>query len=65
MLTSLTIVDDATQQTAAIEVARDIPGHGVSRLLDRLVVQKGLRQFIRMDDGMDFFCGKSMVSRLT
>ena len=32
----LTIVDDATHESVAIEVERAISGHGVSRVLDRL-----------------------------
>lgn len=57
----LTIVDDATHEAVAIEVERAISGQGVSRVLDRLAVQRGLPQVIRTDNGKEF-CGKAMVA---
>jgi putative transposase len=56
----LTIVDDATHESVAIEVERAISGHGVSRVLDRLALSRGLPKVIRTDNGQEF-CGKAMV----
>jgi len=42
-------------------VERAISGQGVSRVLDRLAVQRGLPQVIRTDNGKEF-CGKEMVA---
>jgi putative transposase len=56
----LTIVDDATHESVAIEVERSISGHGVSRVLDQLALSRGLPKVIRTDNGKEF-CGKTMV----
>ena len=56
----LTIVDDATHESVAIEVERSIWGHGVSHALDRLALSRGLPKVIRTDNGKEF-CGKTMV----
>lgn len=61
VIKSLVIVDDATHEAIAIDVERAISGHGVSRVLDRLAVSRGLPQVIRTDNGKEF-CGKTMVS---
>ena len=55
----LTIVDDATHESVAIEVERAISGHGVSRVLDRLALSRGLPKVIRTDNGKEI-CGKAM-----
>lgn len=60
VLKCLTIVDDATHEAVAIEVERAISGIGVSRVLDRLALSRGLPQIIRSDNGKEF-CGKDMV----
>ena len=57
----LTIVDDATHEAVAIEVERAISGLGVTRVLDRLALVRGLPQVIRTDNGKEF-CGKAMVT---
>ena len=57
----LTIVDDATHESVAIEVERAISGHGVSRVLDRLALSRSLPKVIRTDNGKEF-CGKAMVA---
>ena len=57
----LTIVDDATHESVAIEVERAICGHGVVRVLERLLLSRGLPQVIRTDNGKEF-CGKAMVA---
>lgn len=56
----LTIVDDATHEAVAIEVERAISGLGVTRVLDRLALARGLPQVIRTDNGKEF-CGKAML----
>lgn len=56
----LTIVDDATHEAVTIEVGRAISGLGVTRVLDRLALSRGLPQVIRTDNGKEF-CGKAMV----
>jgi len=43
----LTIVDDATHEAVAIEVERAISGCGVTRVLDRLALARGLPQVVR------------------
>jgi len=60
VLKCLTIVDDATHEAVAIEVERAISGIGVTRVLDRLALSRGLPQIIRTDNGKEF-CGKDMV----
>ena len=60
MLKALTIVDDATHESVAIEVERAISGHGVVRILERLAVQRGPPEVIRTDNGKEF-CGKAML----
>ncbi len=61
MLKCLTIVDDATHEAVAIEVERAISGLGVTRVLDRLALSRGLPQVIRTDNGKEF-CSKPMVT---
>lgn len=57
----LTVVDDATHEAVVIEVERAISGTGVTRVLDRLALGRGLPTIIRSDNGKEF-CGKAMVS---
>ncbi|ATD66083.1 IS3 family transposase [Luteimonas chenhongjianii] len=57
----LVIVDDASHEAVAIDVERAISGHGVSRVLDRLALSRGLPKVIRTDNGKEF-CGKAMLS---
>ncbi len=57
----LTIVDDATHESVAIEVERAISGMGVTRVLERLALSRGLPNVIRTDNGKEF-CGKAMVA---
>lgn len=61
VLNCLVIVDDATHEPVAIEVERAISGQGVSRVLDRLALGRGLPTVIRSDNGKEF-CGKAMVT---
>ncbi|WP_255481715.1 IS3 family transposase [Rhodanobacter sp. ANJX3] len=57
----LTVVDDATHEVVVIEVERAISGMGVTRVMDRLALSRGLPQMIRSDNGKEF-CSKAMVS---
>jgi transposase InsO family protein len=61
VLKCLTIVDDATHESVGIEVERAISGTGVTRVLDRLGVIRGLPKTIRTDNGKEF-CSKAMVA---
>jgi transposase InsO family protein len=56
----LTVVDDATRESIVIEVERAISGLGVTRVMDRLALTRGLPKIIRSDNGKEF-CGKAMV----
>ena len=60
VLKCLTIVDDATHESVAIEVERAISGHGVVRVMERLALSRGLPRIIRTDNGKEF-CGKAML----
>lgn len=57
----LTIIDDATHEAVAIVPERAIGGHVLTRILDRLAVQRGLPQAIRTDNGKEF-CGRIMLN---
>ncbi len=60
-LKCLTVVDDATHEAVVIEVERAISGKGVTRVMDRLALSRGLPRVIRSDNGKEF-CGKAMVT---
>jgi transposase InsO family protein len=57
----LTVIDDATHESVAIEPERAISGEGVTRVLDRLAVTRALPQTIRTDNGREF-CGRTMLN---
>jgi putative transposase len=57
----LTVIDDATHEAVVIEVERAISGVGVTRVLDRLALSRGLPQVIRSDNGKEF-CGQAMLA---
>jgi putative transposase len=57
----LTVVDDATHEAVVIEVERAISGLGVTRVMDRVALSRGLPKVIRSDNGKEF-CGKAMVT---
>ena len=57
----LTVVDDATHEAVAIVPERAISGHVLTRILDRLAMQRGLPQAIRTDNGKEF-CGRAMLT---
>jgi len=57
----LTVVDDATHEAVAVAPERAIGGHALTRILERLAVQRGLPQAIRTDNGREF-CGRAMLT---
>ena len=61
VLKCLTVVDDATHEAVAIVPERSISSHALTRILDRLAVQRGLPQAIRTDNGKEF-CGRAMLT---
>ena len=50
----LTLVDNFTRESLAIEVAERIGGHGVVEILMRVVEERGLPQKIQLDNGPEF-----------
>jgi putative transposase len=50
----LTLVDNFTRESLAIEVAWRLGGHGVVETLMRVVEEKGLPKSIRIDNGPEF-----------
>lgn len=61
VIKSLTVVDDATHESVAIVPERAIGGQVLTRILDRLAVERGLPQAIRTDNGKEF-CGRAMLT---
>lgn len=57
----LTVVDDATHEAVATVPERAIGGHVLTRILDRLAIQRGLPHAIRTDNGREF-CGRAMLT---
>jgi transposase InsO family protein len=60
VLKCLTIVDDATLESVAVEVERAISGQGVVNVLERLAPSRCLPRVFRTDNGKEF-CGKTMA----
>src|SRR5690242_21628731 len=60
VLKCLTIVDDATTEAIATVPARSIGGLAVTRVLDRLAIERGLPAVLRTDNGLEF-CGRTML----
>ena len=50
----LTLVDDWSRESPALEVAKSIPGERVARVLDRLAGTRGLPRTIVVDNGPEF-----------
>jgi transposase InsO family protein len=61
VLKCLAIVDDATTEAVATVPARSISGLGVSRVLDRLAIERGLPTVLRTDNALEF-CGRAMLT---
>jgi putative transposase len=51
---ALTIVDDLTKESPAIEVGQSLTGLRVVRVLERLALTRGLPEVITMDNGPEF-----------
>lgn len=51
---ALTIVDDFTRESPAIEVDHSLPGLRVTRVLDQLAITRGLPKIITVDNGPEF-----------
>src|SRR6185437_7985673 len=58
VLKGLTIVDDAMTEAVATMPARSIGGLDVTRLLDRLAVDRGLPTVLGTDNALEF-CGRT------
>jgi len=58
---SLTVVDDATHESVAIIPEHAIGGYALTRILDRLALERALPQAIRTDNGKEF-CGRAMLT---
>jgi putative transposase len=61
VLKCLTIVDDATTEAVATVPARSIGGLAVTRVLERLAIERGLPAVLRTDNGLEF-CGRTMLT---
>ena len=61
VLKCLTIVDDATTEAVAVVPARALGGLPVTRVLDRLALERGLPRVLRTDNGKEF-CGRAMLT---
>ena len=61
VIKNLTVVDDATHESVAIVSERAIGGHALTRILDGIVLHRGLPQAMRTDNGKEF-CGHAMLS---
>jgi putative transposase len=53
-LKMLTVTDEFTRESLAIEVATAIRAHGVLRVLERLVAHHGAPAYLRSDNGPEF-----------
>jgi transposase InsO family protein len=61
VLKCLAIVDDATTEAVAVVPARALGGLPVTRILDRLAIDRGLPHVLRTDNGLEF-CGRAMLT---
>ena len=57
----LTVVDDATTEAVVIVPARALGGLSVTRVLDRLALERGLPRVLRTDNGKEV-CGRAMLT---
>ncbi len=53
-LRALTVVDNYTRESLAIEVGQSLKGEDVVRVLDAVVAQRGKPQTIKVDNGSEF-----------
>jgi len=61
VLKCLTIVDDGTTEAVAATPARALGGLAVTRILDRLAIERGLPTILRTDNGPEF-CIRAMLT---
>src|SRR3954465_9757930 len=61
VLKCLTIVDDATTEAVATVPSRALGGLAVTRILDRLALERGLPAALRTDNGPEF-CSRAMLT---
>jgi transposase InsO family protein len=61
VLKCLAIVDDATTEAVATVPGRSLGGPAVTRVLDRLAVERGLPTVLRTDNALEF-CGRVMLT---
>jgi transposase InsO family protein len=61
VLKCLTVVDDATTEAVAVVPARALGGLPVTRIFDRLAIERGLPQVLRTDNALEF-CGRAMMT---
>jgi transposase InsO family protein len=57
VLKCLAIVEDATSEAVATVPARSIGGLTVTRVLDRLAIERGLPAVLRTDNALEFCVG--------
>jgi putative transposase len=50
----LTLIDEHTRESLALEVDTSITGERVSRVLDRVVASRGVPEYVRSDNGPEF-----------
>ena len=65
VLKCLTIVDDATTEAVAVVPARALGGLPVTRVLDRLALERGLPRVLRTDNGLPQKSRRQSFSDLT
>jgi putative transposase len=51
---ALTVLDDFTKESPAIEVDNSLSGPRVTRVLDRVIDERGLPEGLRLDNGPEF-----------
>ena len=61
VLKCLAVVDDATTEAVAVVPARALGGLPVTRILDRVAIERGLPKVLRTDNGLEF-CGRAMLT---
>lgn len=61
VLKCLAIVDDATTEAVATVPGRSLGGVAVTRVLDRLALERGLPMVLRTDNALEF-CGRVMLT---
>jgi putative transposase len=54
-------VDDATTEAVATVPVRSMSGLGVTRVLDRVAVERSLPAMLRTDNALEF-CGRTMLT---